>query len=281
MGILGIRMRADYGEGRARAISRLFEAVIRTTGDVSIFNWAGPYCGNKSIGRSMYPTDFDGYKFMDASSYLEYKDDARWKPAYNLSSITLGPIGIHARFDICEIKNIVIEESNQRTLDALNRLEISAASKSRRELKSTDSDCTVMCDLTFHSSIEHRETICVLTSLISLRAILNGLLDRNTPASSRWVLARFAGLNTSEWFLCEIQYTSEINSEGMFLEVIKSSNWGGARADTRKDGVNAASFMLYLENSGFAAKRVATDRLDQGRLEHSREYIKNAFMWVG
>ncbi|KAI5789452.1 heterokaryon incompatibility protein-domain-containing protein, partial [Pyronema domesticum] len=39
MGILGVRMRADYGEGRARAISRLFEAIIRTTGDVSIFNW--------------------------------------------------------------------------------------------------------------------------------------------------------------------------------------------------------------------------------------------------
>jgi hypothetical protein len=43
MGMLGVRMRADYGEGQAKAFSRLFEYIIRTTGDISIFNWTGSY----------------------------------------------------------------------------------------------------------------------------------------------------------------------------------------------------------------------------------------------
>ncbi|KAI5841230.1 hypothetical protein BZA05DRAFT_345035, partial [Tricharina praecox] len=39
MGLLGVRMTTNYGEGRKMAISRLLESIIRTTGDVSIFNW--------------------------------------------------------------------------------------------------------------------------------------------------------------------------------------------------------------------------------------------------
>ncbi|KAF8242302.1 hypothetical protein K440DRAFT_463148, partial [Wilcoxina mikolae CBS 423.85] len=39
MGMLGVRMRADYGEGQAKAVSRLFECILSANGDVSVFNW--------------------------------------------------------------------------------------------------------------------------------------------------------------------------------------------------------------------------------------------------
>ncbi|KAF8245116.1 hypothetical protein K440DRAFT_556328, partial [Wilcoxina mikolae CBS 423.85] len=41
MGMLGVRLAPDYGEGQDKAIARLIELIIRTTGDVSVFNWKG------------------------------------------------------------------------------------------------------------------------------------------------------------------------------------------------------------------------------------------------
>jgi hypothetical protein len=67
----------------------------------------------------------------------------------------------------------------------------------------------------------------------------------------------------------------------MFSDVIKDSSFGGANSDTVRGTVNSSSFMLYLENSGFTARRVATDAFYQDNLVHSRECIKNAFMWIG
>ncbi|KAA8900225.1 heterokaryon incompatibility protein-domain-containing protein, partial [Sphaerosporella brunnea] len=39
MSMLGVHMAPDYGEGQAKALARLFESIISTTGDVSVFNW--------------------------------------------------------------------------------------------------------------------------------------------------------------------------------------------------------------------------------------------------
>jgi hypothetical protein len=281
MGILGVRMRADYGEGRARAISRLFEAIIRTTGDVSIFNWTGAYCGNQGVGRSMYPTDFDAYSDIEPESYLE-KKDGRDKPAHTLSAVTLDHIGVHARFDICEIKNIVIEGNNTETFDALCDLEKSVSSNSVRSLSSNSSissDFTCTCELTYVTGF--RDNVTVLCSLRSLKAILEGL-QTGVRSSSRWVTARFAGVQTSNWFLCEIQHTTETDSDGVFSDVIGTHGFGGAKYGTGRGDINARNFMLYLESSGFAAKRVATTRLYQENLrELPKDAVKNAFMWIG
>jgi hypothetical protein len=182
MGILGIRILADYGEGRAREISRLFEAIIRITGDVSIFNWAGAYYGSKAIGRSLYPTDFDAYQDIPSETYLDDKDERAY-PSYALNSITLGQMGIHPRFDICEIKDILIKTSNEDTLHALVKLEQNLESTSSRELKSnlTNSDCAFSSSLTFFNKT--CEAVHTLSPLKSVRALLEGLVDTRKPPS--------------------------------------------------------------------------------------------------
>ncbi|KAA8908650.1 hypothetical protein FN846DRAFT_777125, partial [Sphaerosporella brunnea] len=45
MGIVGVRMAIDCGRGKEKAFSRLFESIIRTAADVSIFNWTGKNFG--------------------------------------------------------------------------------------------------------------------------------------------------------------------------------------------------------------------------------------------
>jgi hypothetical protein len=257
MGMLGVRMRADYGEGRARAISRLFESILRTTGDVSIFNWAGQYCGSRDPGRSMYPTDFD--------AYLHISETAA-KPARTLSAVTLDHVGIHARFDLCEIREIVVEEDNATALQAVQHLEQSNAA-------GMDHSCT--CEFSLFNGDKH--TIIALCPLSSLRAFLEGMVGNG---DYRWVLARFAGVEASDWFLCEIRGTVEAPSDGLFSEVIRDQ-LVGPPSNHAGGVVNVVSFMQYLESSGPPARRIATEELDQELLKPPNEYIRHAYMWIG
>ncbi|KAI5801265.1 heterokaryon incompatibility protein-domain-containing protein, partial [Geopyxis carbonaria] len=47
LGMLGISIPISYGEGRSRAMIRLINEVVTTTGDLSVFNWTGLDAGNK------------------------------------------------------------------------------------------------------------------------------------------------------------------------------------------------------------------------------------------
>ena len=126
MGMLGVRLRADYGEGQSKAVSRLFEAIIQNTSDVSIFNWSGIYAGNSAPGRSMYPTDFDGYDNVvnldgDDGAY-DYASAKEAKPAEVHSAVHLDHFGVHACFDVCPL-DAIVEEDNRRALATVKTLE--------------------------------------------------------------------------------------------------------------------------------------------------------------
>jgi hypothetical protein len=46
IGLLDICLRANYREGQAKALIRLFKEIIRFTDDISVFNWVIQYVGS-------------------------------------------------------------------------------------------------------------------------------------------------------------------------------------------------------------------------------------------
>ncbi|KAF8537735.1 heterokaryon incompatibility protein-domain-containing protein [Trichophaea hybrida] len=262
MGILGVRMRADYGEGQTKAISRLFDRVLHTTGDVSIFNWAGIHSRCTGPGRSMYPADFQAFKHIDLIA----------KPAIALSPVTLNHIGVHARFDICKMKEITVEDDNFRTLKTLRLLD-----KSLRDSgKPTNVECSCTCDFAFFN--DELIITTVLCSLQSLIAVLEGLENHNTRSGLQWVMARFSGIRDADWFLCEIKHDTPSFIDGVFTDTMNSM----AGTHLGMPGTsNAGNSMQYLKDSEFLGRRVATDDLDQAAMPQTKEFIEHAYLWIG
>jgi hypothetical protein len=230
MGMLGVRLQADYGEGQTKAASRLFESIIRSTGDVSVFNWAGQYSGSLERGRSMYPADLGAFSHIIA-------DVAAPEPANALSAVTFDHIGVHARFDIMPI-NVKIEGNNARTLTVLDSL----LEKKENWLRDTKNDLLCSCEFTFPNG--SKETVSVLSPLNSLRSVLHGLVKPKPGiATTKWVLARFAGVEAAHWFLCE----------------------------TNDDSLTGGS----------SGRRLATSELPQETLSKVRGTKKPILMWIG
>jgi len=331
MGMLGIRMRADYGEGQEKAVSRLFESVIHTTADVSVFNWTGKFAASTVVGRSMYPSDFNSYDLVttlenefkntteddicnsDQSSEVRRQYDiSEWllndseKPAQALGSIMLDYFGVYARFDICEM-DIVIEGDNSETLKKLNQLHDKVQNSATSDHVPI-TDCSCKCTFTFRNGfVANVEVFCPISSL---RSILNYLVEpdgsddlksRFDDSTSMWVMARFAGVHNSSWFLCEIKQNIQIASYGLFSNVLQSQDvnrFDGSAlfgmytkkksgtkrnrdANTKMRMPGTLSFMDYLENSGFPAQRLSTTCLPQKGIPNSKELLKNAYMWIG
>ena len=61
MGILGVRFPAFHAEGLTKALSRLMDAVVVASNDVSIFNWSGKHCASPIRGRSLYASNISGF----------------------------------------------------------------------------------------------------------------------------------------------------------------------------------------------------------------------------
>ncbi|CCX06681.1 Similar to hypothetical protein AKAW_00622 [Aspergillus kawachii IFO 4308]; acc. no. GAA82507 [Pyronema omphalodes CBS 100304] len=270
MGMLGVRMRADYGEGQAKAFSRLFEYIIRTTGDISIFNWTGSYSGSPITGRSMYCTDFNGFSRNHTANDLA-------KPASALSAIKLDHFGLHARFDICEME-VIVEGDNKRTLDAVYRLE--------RTLKAgqhgtSNTDCFCECELIFRNKF--RVNISVLCPLSSLRGVLEYATNKSPGRTVSWVMARFSGVADSNWFLCELKQDSHVENDGIFADLMRNTTMSSDSSARRQSIVDPGSLMQYLESSGLLGRRLATSEFPQDKLPQARkdrQFIRNVYMWV-
>jgi hypothetical protein len=272
MGMLGIRMRADYGEGQSKAVSRLFESIIHDTSDVSIFNWSGIYAGSSLQGRSMYPTDFDGYDNIanvdldnDDKRVYDYDFAKDTKSAQVHSAVSLDHFGVHACFDICPL-DVIVEKDNHSALATVRTLE-------RHLIKDSDSNpantyCSFACEFTpLHGSTFSAEVLCSVTMLKQYLEYL----DRPKGISIKWVMARFSGVEHANWFLCEMSMKDATSNEGWFSEVVQSSG----------DGGGMGNYMHYLESAGFPAKRIAMKWDSQREFRDSRKSVKSAYLWVG
>lgn len=191
LGMLRVRITADYGEGFSRALERLFTAILQTTGDVTIFNWSGYIMQSPSLRRSLYPANFEAYHHVGLVH----------KPAYTLCPIRVDYIGVNSRFDIWEIEDITIEEENDCTLAMLKRL----AAGSRRAGKKRMDDIlgeqiTAMVYVTLKGGF------MVDTRVLHGMGAMIKILEREIAGGKKtWVLARFSGLNPmADWWICEI-----------------------------------------------------------------------------
>jgi len=252
MGMLGVRIRADYGEGRARAMLRLLEGVIRTTRDVSIFNWKGRHNGATGTGCSMFPDDYRAFR---------YTRDL--KPAICTSPISVSHVGVHGRFDICAIDKFVVEGSNSKAFEKLNEY----AEKRSVNLETDSTRCFFEFSILFPVKVDMK-IFCELKSLFTL------LKDRETtsaPARTKWVLARFAGVQESNWFLCEIQVDSYHSSHEMYVDLLNATTEGNLAMRHSR-----ARYLQYLETSGYRGKRLPSSSV---KIDTSTEF-QRVMMWV-
>jgi hypothetical protein len=271
MGMLGVRLRADYGEGQSKAVSRLFESIIHNTSDVSIFNWSGLYAGSSALGRSMYPTDFDGYDNI-ANVSLHDDDDKRvydydtvkeTKSAQVHSAVSLDHFGVHARFDICAL-DVIIGKDNHSALATVRKLHQHIRNG---HADPADTDCSFPCKFTHDGSTFSAEVLC---SVKMLKEYLEYLDHPKGQVSIKWVMARFSGVEHANWFLCEMSEKDAISNEGWFAEVLPSS----------RDGGDMGRYMHYLESAGFPARRIAM-KWDSQRAFRDSKKSKSAYLWVG
>ncbi|KAH8812278.1 hypothetical protein F5884DRAFT_877793 [Xylogone sp. PMI_703] len=61
MGICGVRFPTFNAEGLGKALTRLFDEIIISSNDVSVFNWSGCDYGSHIRGRSLYPSDLKAF----------------------------------------------------------------------------------------------------------------------------------------------------------------------------------------------------------------------------
>ncbi|KAJ5945666.1 hypothetical protein N7454_002505 [Penicillium verhagenii] len=74
MGILGVRFPAFPAEGLPKALARLFDEVVISYNDVSVFNWFGKHHGSPLHGRSLYPASIEA--FVDPGTNANIKSRA-------------------------------------------------------------------------------------------------------------------------------------------------------------------------------------------------------------
>jgi len=266
MGMLGIRLTPDYGEGQDKAIVRLIELIVRTTGDVSVFNWRGENRGSTEPGRSMFPKDFVGFLNVgredegEESNEKEYEEE---EPLKISSSLNLGNMGIHSRFDISKVV-VCLEGDHPRALEALGKLPIE-----------TDLECSVACSLTLDG--KDLGKIKVFCSLSNLKHKLqaNSLGDGPKEASVKWVMVRFAGVKKANWFLCELRDDSALSGDNVYEGFFQTA---GDEMEVYLD-VRMARYMRYLETSGFFAKRMNTAKFKQSIIPSDNMWKAN--LWIG
>jgi len=253
MGLLGVRIRADYGEGRTGAMLRLLEGVMRATRDVSIFNWKGRHNGATGAGCSMFPDDYRAFR---------YTRDL--KPAICTNPISVSLVGVHGRFDICEIDKFVVEDSNPRAFQEL---------KEHAAMRSVDPEAdSTRCFFKFSILAPVKVDLKIFCELGSLFILLNDRVPIAASVRTKWILARLAGVQVANWFLCEIQIDSCHSNNGWH-----ASQPGLLSADSDGDFATRQSRAHYMETSGYRGKRLSSSI----KIDASMEFqTKTVMMWV-
>lgn len=279
MGILGIRMPVDYGEGADKAIWRLLEQIIKNNGDVSVFNWSGPYHGNKIPGRSLFPTDFSAYEREVVQKYPFNK------PLRAHSEVTLGQSGVHARFEIWE-PQIIFEDDNELSYKTIRDLDYLLDTPGRETQARLD--CEVTCRCVVDGTPENDIYITAYCPRWMLREQLEvqlGIADRS-HANSSWCLVRFAGVKGARWFLCQLNYGhSELNKKALFANmfggVVKDAEVMDDNLRMVLQSKGADRFVHYLEGMGFEGVRIPTMGFEDMQEKVPVERARVLNLWVG
>ncbi|KAI5805676.1 hypothetical protein EDC01DRAFT_262729 [Geopyxis carbonaria] len=270
MGMLGVRLTPDYGEGPDRAIARLIEAVVHTARDVSVFNWAGEYNGSSVLGRSMFPKDFDAYRPSDINKHSDRNDDSNkaeserigkpsnsryfnkigevLKPLKMAIAPNLGPMGVNASFEVSVAP--VLLDIDKHANFSLETIETIATDKTYGDV-----ECSVICDVRGDTQIK---VYCLLSTL--KKKLQGDLLAQRVSTShtnifdvwTQWVLVRFAGIAGANWFLCEIEQQT-----------------------TRNQSVEISAQFLLDTSSRGAVTRLNTAVFNQPDLEGERSTTAN------
>lgn len=219
--MLRIRISVDYGEGATKAMSRIFSAVLETTGDVSIFNWCGKLLQSPGHGRSLYPADYNAFRNVRSAE----------KPAYATSPIRVDYVGVNARFEICEFQEIAFGPgTNDEMLEMVSQMRKVVHGSVRASPRHTDVGINIYGMFPDGKSL----SLDVICALEGLEAVLR--------RRKKWVMARFAKLETAHWWLCEM--------------------------DKVTNGLETY------------ARRIATGEVEQGDIPKGSELFQQVDMWV-
>lgn len=231
MGLLGVRMSPDYGEGVVSALTRLLETVVNVTGDISVFSWSGIYYGSERPGRSMFPNSFEAYK-----------NAPHGPPIYTSDLVSVTNSGVKSIFQSFMV-HVRIEDSNAQIIQIVDsllenaqHLGISASDSCRLTAKayympvgehyapdvrekavSRSEVCSMEILTTLENVQNYIESFRIYegwnsVSSVPLEQYFDHLHTHEVPNNLSslpkeryiWALARFAW-SGAPWFLCEVQ----------------------------------------------------------------------------
>ena len=303
MGLLNVRIMPDYGEGLEKALSRLIDEVLRSTRDISVFNWTRNektkfYPGSKEQGKSLYPIDFSGYDPSGITLLREAvdKDDQSWlvpdndtMPVIARSEIGLGTSGVNARFDIYQT-NVTVQGDNEKAYEVVQKLKIAEAENGVKI------NCVVDCVFENPQGDPDLE-IKVYCSVDALEKQLRVELGKDPSLTSAWVIARFSRAYGANWFLVALEFDPQLSEYGLFKERFSSQKLAHELDDVEEDEDappprrgkvgDFSHFMHYIESDGFPATRIETDTIERSFIPMDDDdntadpYIKNINLWVG
>jgi len=245
LGMLGVRMEADYGEGLTRAVERLFDKLIESgMADASMFNWLGQSRGNTLPGRSMYPIDLEGYD--TPGSIIIEAADFDPAPFHLPSSVTLGPSGIEACFDIYPIPMSSMKFGQTQTMAA------------DHENPTYNPLVRSSCRILLHTDLVLKVDLsCPLSILNHLETT-----DSTNHPSVRWLLAKFSHAPGADWFLSCTQST---------LRSVADTGGRGGQQNRVVDGIGGMGV------EALHARRIATNGFIQVQGTSERKLTARAF----
>lgn len=205
MGMLGVKMPILYGEGEEVAISRLIDEVIRSKGDVSVFNWTGIDSGSSLLGKSMYPMRLKAFP-----------NCAKGPPIISSVPVTMSNAGVNTTFEILPVYPVFEQLSFPRGLAGL----LEEVAK-----QYPDIDCVVPCKgMLFWDTWEgFSKPFNVRCPLPILKGEAEYLRKADRPRTENedvgslpgsWVLARVLGTGKDNWFLCLLELAQGLGYVG-------------------------------------------------------------------
>ena len=288
MGMLNVRITPDYGEKLEKALSRLLDAVLRNSNDVTVFNWIRDkkiqsYPGSKLPGKSLYPVDFSGYK-KRAKLAEDHQVLADKKPVSARSEVTVGISGVNSRFDIWQ-PSVVIEGDNKKMYRVVKRLK---KARLTTDIQKDKVECVVRCVFRQKEDSDKEDLkIHVYCTLDVLEKQLEVELRINPTLNSAWVIARFSRAYGANWFLAALAFDPKLSQYALFAERFLAQK---LPADDNYDNSKVGHFMHfmhYIESDGFPATKLETDHIEDKYVPMDTDddtedpEIKNVNLWVG
>lgn len=195
LGLLDVTLTISYGEGHARALRRLIEAIVAQKGDTSVFSWCGV-----DDGRSMLPKSLNGFQSSDL--------DEAGGPQKTMHSISISNIGIQGVYDLVPVFPDWPASSSDsfsrpwETMDALRSMgadwsDTCYSSVRLWHAQNSYPEIDIACPLWMVRCAAEFERHCAKYRTVS----------KPETYHKAWMLARFSGVvgvedQATDWWLC-------------------------------------------------------------------------------